>query len=158
MDGGVGDHYVKQEPSIWTEIDMSKSQNLQWAFASCGRGQPRHVREGCRQCQGLQLQWLFYSCPKSPGCKSKLLSSWNWPTPFPWDFEAAQCFVAISASTDSLGSQPFTRGDIRFLTLHNRRPQLQQLKTTCMCHPTVSMRQGSSLSLTRPPSQGLTGL
>lgn len=88
--------YVKQEPSIWTEVDMSKSQNLQWAFASCGRGQPRHVGEGCRQCRGLQLQWLFYSCPKSPGCKSKLLSSWNWPTPFPWDCCLWGCTVFCS--------------------------------------------------------------
>lgn len=36
MDGGVGNTYVKQKPSIWTEVDMSKSQNLQWAFASVG--------------------------------------------------------------------------------------------------------------------------
>lgn len=85
------------------------------------------------------------------------------PLPFPETaaFEAAPCFqysIQISASTDSLGSQSFAPGDIRFLILHNRLPQLQQLKTTRMCHLTVSRRQGSSLSLTRTPSQRLTGL
>lgn len=106
---------------------------------------------------GLQLQWLFYSCPQSPACKSKLLYLWNLPLPFPRPLSLLRLCSALCQLQEPQIAQDygaFAWGCIRFLILYNKWPQMQQLKQ----HIRIMSQFLRGPSLTKPSSQGLPGL